>query len=290
VHALNILLRLSFDDNVIFDVGTYIIVQDAIKNLIDGLPDSKLSQNVFPPLPYLRRRLIISQLQTIINNLLTTIQDPVLQNQLASTLPTSTPLTHIFQRRLALSFFLYPTPFTDSLTSPHLPAIIHNYLSTSPHFQISRDFSYTALGSRMSLLDKAIGPGFSTLSFLPPTAASATASAAATSATNTPVPPSLEEKAFNESIDLLASRIKWIANRIVDTGTSGMDRCEAKSICQMLHYRLEGAVRTRGRKLRGAFGGGEDEDEGRLVFKRWLGGEGGRGGGGNVVQIDVNGG
>ncbi|KAF2810296.1 uncharacterized protein BDZ99DRAFT_462883 [Mytilinidion resinicola] len=256
VQALNILLRLSFDDSILFDVALHTIIQDTIKVFLESISEAELGQC----------------LQQIINNLITAVEDPVLQDQLVTALPTSSPLTHRFQRRLALGFFLHPTPVTESLASAALPAIIHDHLSTSPDLQITRDFSYTSLGARMSLLDKAIGPGFSTLPFLaaPPTpASSSTEPSTSNTNANTPLPPSPEEKAFNESVDLLAARIKLLSNRITDASTSGMDRCEAKSVCQRLHYRLEGAVRTRGRRIKGVFGDG-DEDEGKMIFKRFF--------------------
>ena len=50
-----------------------------------------------------------------------------------------------------------------------------------------------------------------------------------------------------------------------------MSRCEAKGVCERLYYRLESAVRTRGRRQRGVFGGDDDDDEGdRKLLRRWF--------------------
>ena len=52
-----------------------------------------------------------------------------------------------------------------------------------------------------------------------------------------------------------------------------MSRCEAKGVCERLYYRLESAVRTRGRRQRGVFGGDDDEDDdegARKLLRRWF--------------------
>ena len=51
-----------------------------------------------------------------------------------------------------------------------------------------------------------------------------------------------------------------------------MSRCEAKGVCERLYYRLESAVRTRGRRQRGVFGGDDDDDDegGRKLLRRWF--------------------
>lgn len=249
IVSLNILIRLSFDDSVLADGTLQNAIEHSIEALIESITDCDLDRS----------------LRQISSNLVAAVQIPIFQDRLVTSMPCTTPLAHQFQRYVALSFFLSPTPLTEPLTSAALPSIIHTHLSTSPNFQVTPETSYHDLGARISLLDRAIGPGFSALTFLPNKISSPNASLVPTP--NPGTLQSKEEKAFNESVDMLASSVKWVSNRIIDGRATDMSRCEAKSVCERLYYRLDSAVRTRARRQRGVFGGDGGEGEQRVLGK-----------------------
>jgi len=130
-----------------------------------------------------------------------------------------------------------------------------------------------ALTALILLLDVAIGPGFTTVPYLP---YSVPSSGPGTSA-STPIPLSslsAEEKAFNSQIDELVNRIKILANSIIEAGAmTDFARLDAKEASERLYRRLESAVRTRGRKRKVMFGNSEELENGgeyKKPISGWL--------------------
>jgi hypothetical protein len=172
-------------------------------------------------------------------------------------------LTAAFRRHLALSFVLYPTPLTISLSDSDFCALIHDHLDASKAFTITNKTHYASLAASFSLLDIGIGPGPTKVPCQPP-----------------PIdgepPPTLlnaEEIAFNKQIDALVQHIKLLSNRIIEAGAmSDLTRLEAKDCAERLCHRLENASRIGGRKKRSVF---DDEDvvvhASKRMFGKWIG-------------------
>ena len=57
--------------------------------------------------------------------------------------------------------------------------------------------------------------------------------------------PSDREREFNQDVDMLSNRIKFMYSQIVDTGASHMTRTEAKEVLEAFASRLMYAVRTK---------------------------------------------
>jgi hypothetical protein len=179
-----------------------------------------------------------------------------------ASLPTKSPLTAAFQRRLALSFVLSPTlpPAFDSDFS----TLLHDHLNASKAFKVTKHTHYATLAASLSLLDIGIGPGPTPVPCQPPPADDS-------SPPETPLL-TAEEIAFNKRIDALVQHIKLLGNRIVEAGAiADLTRLEAKDCVEKLVHRLESAARIGGRRKRGVF---EDEEEvvraGKRLFGRWI--------------------
>jgi hypothetical protein len=180
-----------------------------------------------------------------------------------------------FRRHLALSFLIYPTPLTVSLSDSDSSSLIHDHLDNSEDLQVTRQTNYRSLAASLSLLDIGIGPGPTTVPCQPP------------SIDGEALPPLLgaEEIAFNKQLDALVQHIKLLGNQIVEAGAiSDLTRLEAKDCVERLCHRLENAARIGGRKKRAVF---EDEDEvvraTKRIFGKWMV----RGGTG-VVKVDID--
>ncbi|KAF2202091.1 hypothetical protein GQ43DRAFT_392796, partial [Delitschia confertaspora ATCC 74209] len=248
-HALETLLTLSIDDSILADADLSITTQEAVEALLCSIPP--------PDIP--------STLDDLTASLLRRITHPVLQHNLVTSLPTISPLAASLQRQLALSFFLHPTRLDAPLDSPAIPQVVLAHLRNAPIGKITKETDYSSLTASISLLDIGIGPGFTTVPYLPfPTPTpllqdlfSPSRSTDAPPPATMSLPPlSAQEKAFNAQIDALAKQVKLLSNDIVEAGAmSNLTKLDAKDASERLFYRLESAVRTRGRKRKVLFGG-----------------------------------
>jgi len=238
-HAAFYFLALMLIDNIIMGDG-YLTkkIQDSLSILVLDLDDTKM-QNL---------------LDTTGKNLLKTVQNPVLFAHLTSRLPTSTLPTSLIRRKLALSFLLdgaYSDP--TALTSPSTTDALLTQLTQSPSYSRTSNTDYTHLGALITLLDRAIGAGFSDFAFLDPAST-----------------PTNAESAFNPQIDALVAVLKNLSSHIRDAGAAHMRRTECKGAIDRLVFRLQYAVRTKAKVKKGVFGS--------LGKGAWTGMEGQRGG------------
>ena len=260
------------DDSVIADIDALHIVQDAIEAIVCNIPYSRKLTSVVGQHSYTNGTfLIIHQLKDVVTLLLRRITHPILQKNLVSSLPTRSPVTASFQRYLALSFLLHPTPVEVALEDPSIPPLIHEHLQDSPDFRISKGTDHASLAARLTLLDIAIGPGPFTVPYQPLTSPSP--SQGGSSPVNPPGPLSSEERAFNKEVDALAQHVKLIGNSISEAGAlTDLTRLEAKDCSERLYHRLEHAVRIGGKKLKNLFDDddGSEVEHGKRIFSKWL--------------------
>jgi len=224
-------------------------------NFVD---DGKLIQGVWSSQPQDEdQTLIASQLSNVLPQLLARITHPVMQRDLVYALPTRSPLTAYFQRHLALSFLVHPGTVEVPLEDPEMPAYIHNLLKTSPSFRINKDTDYRFFTARMTLLDIAVGPGLSSVSYQP--LLSPAPSREGSSPIMAPTSEIDEVKNFNKEVDALAQQIKILGNSIIEAGAvTDLTILDAKDSVERLCSRLEHAVRIGGKKMHDVFG---DDDE-----------------------------
>lgn len=201
--------------------------------------------------------LISSQLNDIISELLVKVTHPLLQRNLVSSFPTTSPLTAYLQRHLALALLIYPVQVDVELSDPKVPDMIHKYLERSSKFRIDKDTDYEHLTARLTLLDIAIGPGLLNVPYQP--LSSPITSEFGSSPVRAPVPASSEVRDFNNEVDALARQFQLLSNSIVEAGAAvDLTIMDAKDSIERLRARLEHAVRIGGKKVYNVFG---DEDE-----------------------------
>ena len=224
-HAAFYFLSLMLIDNTVMGDG-YLTkkIRDSLVILVADLDDADVQD----------------LLETTGNNLLQTVQDPVLFSHLTSRLPTSTPTTCLIRRQLALSFLPNDTSFDQSaLTSPSTSSTLLNRLTQDPSYAITGNTDYTILGALITTLDTALGVGFSSFTFLTSPSSESTRAA---------------EAAFNNQIDALVAALKNLSSHIRDAGAAHMRRTECKGAIDRLVFRLQYAVRTKSKVKKGVFG------------------------------------
>jgi hypothetical protein len=169
-------------------------------------------------------------------------------------------MTAAFRRHLALSFLIYPTPVTTSLSDSDISSIIHLHLNESKDFKITRGTNYRTLAASLTLLDVGIGPGPTNVPCRPPP-------------TEGESPGNLlnaQEIAFNKKVDTLVQHIKLLGNKIVEAGAiSDLTRLEAKNCLERLVHRLENSVRIGGALKRSVFDDPEVDRQRKKLFK-WV--------------------
>ncbi|KAL9131948.1 MAG: hypothetical protein Q9217_000228 [Psora testacea] len=226
IHAISILCRL-FLDKAISNNGQLISsIDQTLTDLLQQLPDSTPE-----PQP--------NYLEIILFRLYKSTTSPSLRVQLLRNLPLISPEWLYLRRQLALSFFFSDTSYLNY--PPRTPFSLCNisaHLSSST-FDITHNTDYATLTSSLIVLDIAIDAADR-----PATMSSA------------------DEKAFNDSIDTLAAKVKSMFMQIIDSGASNMRRTEAKEVLEGFHSRLVYAVRTKPPPRKMIFGD-KDEDLGR---------------------------
>lgn len=186
-----------------------------------------------------------------------TVQHPFLKYRLINALPATSPPTHAFRRRLALSFFLFDDtilPPSVALISPSFFSRVLDQLRTHPLFKITSRTDSLALRASLACLDLAVDSGFSDLPFL-------TADAAIGQDATAQQSRRTQELAFNEDIEVLARAIRWVDEQIIDTGAANLHRTLAKETARRLVARLQHAVRTKEKRRVDLFSRGTDAGE-----------------------------
>ena len=200
---------------------------------------------------------------------LCTIDHPVLIDRLLHDLPISHRRLARYRRELASAYVsgsgLLGIPH---LSSPEWWSTLQKVLRSSGHYSIHEKTDYVLIRARISVLDVAIGAGYSTFAFL----------SAESESLQSHVPEATigsdSEQSFNSSVDGLTTYLRTMLSNIRDAGAAHMRRTECKSAIDRLVVRLEYAVRTRPRPKKDVFGRNSTGME-RLggVMERYLAGK-----------------
>lgn len=231
-------------------------IQDTIGALIDSISSQAYNDTVCIQTPSICSSNVTSSKVSKTNiSMLETVKEPILQIQLVCNLPSSSPSQQAFKRWLALSFF-FCEPMTSfaELSTSTLPSRIIDHLSDYPLYHLSNDTNYPSFTASISLLDIAVDVGF-----FPVLEDGAV------------LPSKRDRKQFNNSIDDLCHKVRWLAGRIIDRGATNMARSEAKEVCSRLIHRLESAVRLGGKKRTNVFSANAEDDteKSRNFLDKW---------------------
>lgn len=246
-------------------------VQDAMEALLcNYTKNQELKQGVGspPPIQEVQGR-IATQLSNFLPQLLSRVENPVLQRNLVRSLPACSPLTAYFQRHLALAFLLYPKVLDMPFEDPGLPQELREHLGSSPYYHVQKDTDYSYLAARLTLLDIAIGPGLLTVPYQP--LISPPASQEDSSPIEAPLPSPSDIRDFNEHVNSLAQHIKLLGNSIIEAGAvTDLTILEAKDCIEKICSRLEYAVRIGGKKHHDVFGTDNEEKQHKIpsIFQK----------------------
>ena len=106
------------------------------------------------------------------------------------------------------------------------------YRLTRPDYTVGRNTNFTDLAASTSILSIAVDNGDPPLAGLN----------------------SRAERAFDETVDMLAREVRALNDRIVDTGASHMKRTQAKQVLGGFHSRLIYAIRLKPPRKINVFG------------------------------------
>ena len=225
------LAMLAIDERVRDDPSISRILADRIEEMLDILSEESYAQLVSKVIPKLFQGEDLT---------------PQLRCRLICALPAGTHRSYQIRRRLALECVSH----SPSRDPQDWSRSIVQSLKSKPEFFISTSTDYRLLLSLTFVLDVAIADGFSSDPEIFSTLPSITTGPFAPSA-----PVSDAEKRHNHQIDAITARLRFMASRIRDAGTSHLRRTEAKSAIERLIARLDYSVRTRPKPKKGVFDG-----------------------------------
>lgn len=196
-----LLVRLTLDVRVAKQAEVRASVEDALAEIFESVPDENWQE--------------ISQ--TIALNLISTISEATHRLRALNALPVHTPRTHLFRRRLALSY-LWDDP--SYLTNPY-PALVQmsrfTQVLTKPQFEINKNTDYADLQSHISIMDIAVDSG----------------------------PTSGNVRENDAEVDVLVELLRNMFSGIYDTNAHNLARTEAKDTIERLAFRLRYSVRVK---------------------------------------------
>lgn len=196
-----LLVRLTLDVRVAREAEVRSSIEDSLAQLFEKIPEE-----IWPEIS-----------QGIALNLVGTVSDAFYRLRVLSALPVHTPRTHLFRRRLALSY-TFDDPSYLTQTYANLVRISRfSDLLLKPQFRIDRNTDYSDLQSLISIMDIAIDDG--------PTAGNIGQNDA--------------------EVDVVVENLRNIFSRIHDTNAQNLARTEAKDTLERLIFRLRFAVRVK---------------------------------------------
>ncbi|KAL9599454.1 MAG: hypothetical protein Q9179_003547 [Wetmoreana sp. 5 TL-2023] len=231
IHMICILSRMLLDRDIVYDCTLVYDIEGILSTILDSIGEDAERA-----------------LSTALKMIYSSVEDSELQLQLLRHLPSFSPRQALFRRRLALAFF-YCDEYSLSEDRKHLIDLkaIRRRLSHS-RFTVHYETDYPGLAASIAVLAIGLDDGD------PP-----------------PIDACKDDQvAFNESIDVLAQKIKGIDNQIIDTSASHRKRTEAKEVVDSFHKCLICAVRTQ-QKPRSMIWGeyGENEKQ-RSIMKNFF--------------------
>ncbi|KAG8628919.1 hypothetical protein KVT40_002784 [Elsinoe batatas] len=227
--------------------------EQTVSDLFEGLPQSEKE----------------TLTHNLADNLLNRLNHPVLVSRLLTRIPSTNTTVALFKRQAAFLATTDCFPKAEHLSSRACWREIQKAIE-SDNFKSNDKTDYASLAARFAILDLAIGPGFSSFSFLPPTPspdhhldATTTTPPEPTAVQDkrhsffqnrkAPEGPCEEEQAFNDMVQWVVKRAKKIDNGIRDAGAVALRKTECKGVIEGMVRRLEGQVRTRKKKERAIF-------------------------------------
>lgn len=176
-------------------------IEDSLARLFENIPEEKW--------PEISRQIAL--------NFIGTVPDALYRLRVLNALPVSTPRTHLFRRRLALSYNFDDPSY---LTHPYVNLVRISRFSDllmKPKFKIDRNTDYSDLQSLVSIMDIAIDDG-----------------------------PTTGNAGKNDAeVDVLVEDLRNMFSRIHDTNAQNLARTEAKDTIERLVFRLRFAVRIK---------------------------------------------
>lgn len=236
IDTLSLLILMLADDNVQDDaiitrgIGNALSALITIPNAAD--PDS--ADMVRIDIHAKRAVLISLQISMIMQRIRPSLTHPALFNRVSTAIPSSSVALHRLKRHLALSYFLHlGTARIDILDSDSTWTTVTHRLSRDAAFLINEGTDFARLAALISILDCAVGAGFSPND-----------------------PSSLGPASFDKGVDGLVSALRKLSSNIRDAGAAHMRRTECKGAIDRLAVRLEFSVRTKPKPKKGVFGSG----------------------------------
>ncbi|KAF8428282.1 hypothetical protein EV426DRAFT_335885 [Tirmania nivea] len=203
--AVAILVRLSLDD-MFTNYGDILIdIEKSIYSLLMSRSESDGESAWGTTSPKL------------LENINTTFTEPKSQVRLLKILPISSPRTHLFRKRLALSFLFNDHKYLSISSSQLITVDDFSHLLESPQYIVKHDTDYSKLKALVEILDIAFDDGG--------------------------VPASDHSK----RVERVGIALKDMSSKIRDTGMASLERTEAKQVIELTQFRLQFAVAT-GRK------------------------------------------
>ncbi|KAL4924741.1 uncharacterized protein BDV17DRAFT_295108 [Aspergillus undulatus] len=235
-RILSIICRLPFDASLTRNTTLCSAIDRTITAVLDAVTDESAD-------------FLASNICNIAH---ATLKDAELQSRLLEHIVPVNDWIATFRRRLAY-IFLTNDPSANAGSEDRKSEVnrITNLLK-NPRYDVKRykrkdqpDYDYGELRAVTTFLDTIIDSGWSETQFSDHDA----------------------EIEFNDSVDLLAERVKKIFTAIEDSGASHLKRTLAKEALESLHYRIVYTVRTKPRPKKSFFGYYEPEKKNRDIRK-----------------------
>ncbi|KAL7792629.1 hypothetical protein V8C37DRAFT_380112 [Trichoderma ceciliae] len=213
IYASHILLRVSMDKLLIYNIDLLTVYEEAIESLTNAISSSSWDSFCVDACSILHA----------------TIKTQHIRANALQCLPIRDVRTHDIRRRLAISFL-----FDDPSLGRHHPETVFTIRGAidrlgEDDFSINPQTDFAELKAKSIILDIAVDDG------------------------SLPESSNVEdEKMFNQDVDELAAKLREIWRNINDSGMK-ITRTEAKSVVEWVQQRLSNTVRTRRKPKQSVF-------------------------------------
>ncbi|RPB27512.1 hypothetical protein L211DRAFT_551271 [Terfezia boudieri ATCC MYA-4762] len=203
--AVAILVRLSLDDMFTNHGDILIDIEKSIYSLLMSRSESDEENGWDTTSPKL------------LENITMTFNEPKSQVRLLKILPISSPRTHLFRRRLALTFLFNDHKYLSISSSQLITVDDFSHLLEDPQFTVKHNTDYSKLKALIEILDIAFDDG------------------------------GMPGKDHSKRVESVGLALRDMSSKIRDTGMASLERTEAKQVIELTQFRLQFAV-AKGRK------------------------------------------
>ncbi|KAF8431401.1 hypothetical protein BGX38DRAFT_1146636 [Terfezia claveryi] len=230
--AVAILVRLSLDDMFTNHGDILIDIEKSIYSLLMSRSESDEENGWDTTSPKL------------LENITMTFNEPKSQVRLLKVLPISSPRTHLFRRRLALTFLFNDHKYLSISSSQLITVEDFSHLLEDPRFIVKHNTDYSKLKALIEILDIAFDDG------------------------------GMPGNDHSKQVESVGIALRDMSSKIRDTGMASLERTEAKQVIELTQFRLQFAV-ANGRKggsvleqhfLKDQFGEREEKKQTLLNF------------------------